>query len=122
MIQEYLVRAEGKSEAERDAIYKEIKARTVMPRVTVAAVADHIEHIRRVTGVHHIGIGGDYDGNTNWPEGLEDVSMYPNLFAELVRRGWSDEDLAKIAGANVLRALEQAEAIARQLQRENAPN
>jgi membrane dipeptidase len=122
MIQEYLVRAEGKSDAERDAIYKEIEARTVMPTVTVAAVADHIEHIRRVAGVDHIGIGGDYDGNTNWPEGLEDVSMYPNLFAELVRRGWSDEHLAKVAGANVLRALEQAEAVARRLQQETPPN
>ncbi|MFZ2507814.1 MAG: membrane dipeptidase, partial [Steroidobacteraceae bacterium] len=122
MIQEYLVRAAGKSEAERDAIYKEIEARTVMPRVTVAAVADHIAHIRRVAGVDHIGIGGDYDGNTNWPEGLEDVSMYPNLFAELIRRDWSDEDLAKVAGENVLRALEQAEAVARRLQQETPPN
>jgi len=116
MMKEYLARAEGKSDAERKAIYEEIQAKTKMPPVSVAAVADHIEHIRKVAGVDHIGIGSDYDGNTNWPTGLEDVSMFPNLFAELIRRGWSDEDLAKIAGGNVLRALEQAEAVAKRLQ------
>ena len=122
MIQEYNTRAQGKSEAERAAINEEIRARTVMPKVTIAAVADHIEYIRKLIGVDYIGIGGDFDGNKDWPEGLSDVSMYPNLFAELVRRGWSDEDLAKIAGGNVLRALEQAEAVARRLQQETPPN
>lgn len=113
-MKEYLARAQGKPEAERSAIYEEIKAQMAakMPKVTVAAVADHIEYIRKVAGVDHIGIGSDYDGNDNWPAGLEDVSMFPNLFAELVRRGWSDEDLMKIMGGNVLRALEQAEAVA----------
>ena len=122
MIQEYLARAEGKSEAERTAIDAEIRAKTVMPKVTIAAVADHIEYIRKMIGVDYIGIGSDYDGNENWPEGLSDVSMYPNLFAELVRRGWNDEDLVKIAGENVLRAVEQAEAVARRLQQETLPN
>jgi membrane dipeptidase len=122
MIKEYLARAEGKNEAEREAIQAEIKARTVMPKVTIGAVADHIDYIRKLIGVDYIGIGSDFDGNTNWPEGLTDVSMYPNLFAELVRRGWNDEDLAKIAGGNVLRALEQAEAVARRLQQETKPN
>lgn len=115
-IEEYLARSRGKSDAERSAIYEEIQAKIQMPRVTVAEVADHIEHIRKVASVDNIGIGGDFDGNTNWPEGLSDVSMYPNLFAELIRRGWSDADLAKIAGGNVLRALEQAESVARRLQ------
>jgi membrane dipeptidase len=87
-----------------------------MPKVTIADVADHIEYIRKVAGVDHVGIGSDFDGNDNWPEGLSDVSMFPSLFAELIRRGWSDEDLAKLAGGNVLRALEQAEAAARKLQ------
>ncbi|MGH6892766.1 MAG: dipeptidase [Dongiaceae bacterium] len=119
MIREYLVRAEGKTEAEAKAINEEIRARTVMPRVSVGAVADHIEHIRKFAGVDHIGIGSDYDGNTYWPEGLSDVSMFPNLFAELVRRGWSDKDLRRIAGENVLRALEQAEAVARRIQAED---
>lgn len=82
------------------------------PAVTVRDVADHIEHIRRVAGVDHVGIGGDYDG-TDWlPEGLEDVSAYPNLFAELIRRGWSDRDLRKLAGGNILRVMRQAEAAA----------
>jgi membrane dipeptidase len=115
-MQEYLRRSPGKSEAERDAIYKEVMSKVKMPRVTVGAVADHIEHVRKVAGVDNIGIGSDYDGNSDWPEGLSDVSMYPNLFAELVRRGWSDADLEKIAGGNVLRALEKAEAVAKRLQ------
>ena len=82
------------------------------PTVTVRDVADHIEHIRRVAGVDHVGLGGDYDG-TDWlPEGLEDVSAYPNLFAELIRRGWSDADLRKLAGGNIVRVMRQAEAVA----------
>jgi membrane dipeptidase len=117
-MKEYLARAQGKPEAERKEIYEEIKAQMAanMPKVTVAAVADHIEYIRKVAGVDYIGIGSDYDGNDNWPDGLEDVSMFPNLFAELVRRGWSDVDLTKVMGGNVLRALERAEAVARELQ------
>ena len=75
--------------------------------LALAQVADHIDHIRKVAGVDHVGIGGDFDGNDRWPVGLSDVSMYPNLFAELIRRGWSDADLKKLAGENVLRALEQ---------------
>ncbi len=122
MIQEYNARAQGKSEAERKAIEDEIAARTVMPKVTIAEVADHIEYIRKLIGVDYIGIGSDFDGNEDWPEGLSDVSMYPNLFAELIRRGWSDADLKKIAGGNVLRVLEQAEAVARRLQQETPPN
>lgn len=121
MMKEYLARAEGKSDEERNVIYEEIKARSKIPPVAIAAVADHIEHVRKVAGVDHIGIGSDYDGNSNWPTGLEDVSTFPKLFAELIRRGWSDEDLAKIAGGNVLRALEQAEAVAKRFQSENRP-
>ncbi len=118
MTLEYLARSNGKSPAEQNAIYEELKARVVMPAVSVAEVADHIDHIKKVAGVDAIGIGSDYDGNTNWPEGLSDVSMFPNLFAELVRRSWSDADLQKIAGGNVLRALEQAEVVAKRLQRQ----
>jgi membrane dipeptidase len=82
------------------------------PEVTVRDVVDHIEHIRRVAGVDHVGLGGDYDG-TDWlPEGLEDVSAYPNLFAELIRRGWRDADLRKLAGGNIIRVMRQAEAVA----------
>jgi membrane dipeptidase len=81
-------------------------------------VADHIEYVRRVAGVEHVGIGGDFDGNSEWPVGLSDVSMYPNLFAELIRRGWSDRDLTLLAGENVLRALEQAERVSAEMQRQ----
>jgi membrane dipeptidase len=117
-IKEYMERSKGKTPAEQAKLYEEIQVELnkKMPKVTVAEVADHIDYIRKLVGVDYIGIGSDFDGNTNWPEGLSDVSMYPNLFAELVRRGWSDEDLAKVAGGNVLRALEQAEAVAKRLQ------
>jgi membrane dipeptidase len=93
-----------------------------LPKATIGQVADHIEHARKVAGVDHIGLGGDYDGNTNWPEGLEDVSRYPYLFAELVRRGWSDADLGKLASGNVLRALGQAEGVARRLRSARPPS
>ena len=89
------------------------------PRATLSQVADQIDYVRKVAGVDHVGIGGDFDGITEVVEGLEDVSKYPNLFAELVRRGWSDADLRKLAGENLLRVFGQAEAVAKRLQREN---
>ncbi len=87
-------------------------------RVTLGEVADHVEHVRRTAGVDHIGLGGDYDGADALPEGLEDVSKYPNLFAELIRRGWNDADLAKLASGNILRVMRRAEEVAARLQRE----
>ena len=110
-------RAQGKSVEESEKIFDEIMGGLKLPKTSIAMVANHIEHIRKVAGVKHIGLGGDYDGNTDWPVGLEDVSGYPLLFAELIRRGWSDEDLKLLAGENVLRALAQAEDVARQLNR-----
>jgi len=92
------------------------------PKATLADVVAHIEHIRKVAGIDHIGIGGDFDGIDSTPVGLEDVSAYPALFAELARRGWSDEDLRKLAGENLLRVMRQAEAVARRLQRERGPS
>jgi membrane dipeptidase len=87
-----------------------------MPRATLAEVADHIEHIAKVAGVDHVGLGGDFDGvNNELPEGLADVSTYPALLAELMRRGWSDADVAKLAGGNVLRVMEQAERVAKSM-------
>ena len=77
---------------------------------TLAQVADHIDHVRAVAGVDHVGIGADYDGTDSMPEGLEDVSCYPALFAELLRRGWSQDDCARLSGGNVLRVLRAAEA------------
>ena len=82
---------------------------------TLSDVADHIDHIRKVIGVDHIGVGGDFDGFTGGVRGLEDVSKYPDLFAELLRRGYSKDDLKKIAGLNVLRALRGAERVAKEM-------
>jgi membrane dipeptidase len=92
------------------------------PHATVKDVADVIEHIRDVAGVDHVGIGADYDGITTTPDGLPDVSSYPVIFAELIRRGWSDADLSKLAGQNVLRAFHQAEAVAKKLQQTEKPS
>lgn len=91
------------------------------PSVTVADVADHIEHIARVAGHDHVGIGGDFDGITDLVEGLDSVDDYPALFAELIRRGWSDANLAKLAGGNVLRVMARAEAVAASLSAESPP-
>ncbi|MDB4887605.1 MAG: peptidase renal dipeptidase [Gemmatimonadetes bacterium] len=79
------------------------------PAATITDVADHIDHVRRVAGVDHVGIGSDFDGITENVVGLEDVSTFPALFAELARRGWSDADLAKLSSGNILRVLERAE-------------
>jgi membrane dipeptidase len=86
------------------------------PAVTIAMVADHVEHIRTVAGVDCVGIGSDFDGIPAGPVGLEGVDKYPALFEELARRGWSDADLAKVAGGNVLRVMRDAEAAAKRLQ------
>ena len=87
------------------------------PVTTLAMVADHIDHIAKVAGHDHVGIGGDFDGVPDTPVGLEDVRKYPALFAELARRGWSDADLEKLAGRNFLRVLRANEAVARRLQK-----
>ena len=86
------------------------------PQVTVAMVADHVDHIRKVCGVDCVGIGSDFDGIGLTPTGLEGVDKYPALFVELARRGWRDGDLAKLASGNVLRVMRGAEATARRLQ------
>ncbi len=88
------------------------------PTATLQHVADHIEHVRDVAGVDHVGIGSDYWGSGDMPEGLEDVSRFPYLFAELIKRGWTDEDLKKLAGGNLLRVLQRAETVATRLQKE----
>jgi membrane dipeptidase len=101
------------------AITREIKqwrAAHPEPRATLSQVADQIEYVRKVAGIDHVGIGSDFDGITEVVQGLEDVSTFPALFAELARRGWSDEDLRKLAGENFLRVFGQAEAVAKRLQ------
>lgn len=92
------------------------------PVATLKDVADHIDHIRKVAGIDHAGIGGDFDGIATVPTGLESVEMYPNLFAELLRRGYSDEDIRKIAGLNALRVMRKAEAVAKRLRAERPPS
>jgi membrane dipeptidase len=86
-----------------------------MPRVRIADLVDHIDHIRQVAGVDHVGIGSDFDGIRLAPEGLEDVSGYPALLAELLRRGYSDEEVARIAGGSFLRVMRRVEQVASEL-------
>jgi membrane dipeptidase len=83
-----------------------------MPSATISQVADHIDHVRQVAGLAHVGIGGDFDGTPSMPLGLHDVSRYPALFYELQRRHWSESDLKALAGANILRVLRDAESSA----------
>jgi membrane dipeptidase len=92
------------------------------PRATVAQVADHIDHVRRVAGVDHIGIGSDYDGTSSLPVGLEDVSTYPALVVELLRRGYTDDEIRKILGLNVLRVMRAVERVAADLQHDTPPS
>jgi membrane dipeptidase len=92
------------------------------PRASIDDVVRHIEHVRDVAGIDHVGIGADYDGIGELPVGLPDVSSYPVLFAELHRRGWTEEDLAKLASGNVLRVWAEAERVAARLQREREPS
>jgi len=98
--------------AERRRALEAWDAANPRPRATLAQVADHIEHVRDVAGADHVGIGSDLDGIDHVPVGLEDVSKFPDLLAELARRSWSDEDLAKLAGGNLLRVLREAEVVA----------
>jgi len=113
----------AKSSAEMQQIEKDYAAaHGPAPIATLAQVADHVEHVARVAGRDHVGIGSDFWGSTDEPSGLADVSRFPDLFAELVRRGWSDSDLAKLAGGNVIRALRDAEAAARRLSATRGPS
>jgi membrane dipeptidase len=92
------------------------------PRATIADAADHIDHIRQVAGIDHIGLGGDFDGIESVVLGLEDVSTYPALLAELLRRGYKDEDITKITGKNILRVMRQAEKVSATLHAERGPS
>ncbi len=112
-IEEFYRRAAGVVDLEgRAALAEELIDSLDVPRPAVAEVADHVEHIARVAGHDHVGIGGDYDGNTFWPQGMDDVSSYPILFAELLARGWSEENLARLANGNILRVMRDAESVA----------
>jgi membrane dipeptidase len=104
------------------ALLAEWEARNPAPRATVQDVADHIDHVVKIAGAAHVGIGSDLDGITTTPEGLESVAAFPLLFKELVRRGYTDEQLKGIAGLNVLRVMRKVEAVASRLQKERPPS
>jgi membrane dipeptidase len=106
----------------KQRLIEEWKAAHPRPQATLKQVADHFDHVRKVAGVDHVAVGSDFDGIEHTPVGLEDVSTFPQLFAELVRRGWSDDDLRKLAGRNLLRVLRAAESTAARLQRERQPS
>jgi membrane dipeptidase len=103
-------------------VHRAFEERTPRPVATVSTVADHLDHMREVAGVDHLGIGGDYDGTPFTPDGLADVSGYPNLIAELLDRGWSRADLAKLTWKNAVRVLGAAEDVARGLQATRGPS
>ena len=103
------------------AVHRAFEAANPRPMATVSTVADHLDHLREVAGVDHIGLGGDYDGTAFTAQGLEDVSGYPNLIAELLTRGWSEADLSKLTWSNSVRVLREAEGVAEQL-RGTAPS
>jgi membrane dipeptidase len=92
------------------------------PRAVLAEVADHVEHVRRVAGIDHVGIGGDFDGSDDVPVGLEDVACYPALIAELLDRGWSQDECVRLVGGNVLRVLREAEAVSRSSSARRGPS
>jgi membrane dipeptidase len=116
------IKASVTDTAEVSRLAKEYEARNPRPRATLKQVTDHIEYVRKVAGVDHVGIGSDFDGIDTVPEGLEDVSRFPDLFAELILRGWSDADLKKLAGQNLLRAFRATEATAKRLQKTREPS
>ena len=121
MMQEYRTRYPDPSERVRaiEAWYR--TEGTKLPRGTIKDVADHVDHLVKVAGIDHVGLGSDFDGITRWPEGLDDVSSFPRLTDELLRRGYSDEDVHKILGRNVLRAFREAEQVAKRLQATTTP-
>lgn len=108
--------------AARSRAMDEWRAAHPMPRGTIRTIADHIDHIVQVAGIDHVGYGSDFDGVSALPVGLEDVSRFPYLTAELLRRGYSDADVGKILGGNLIRVMRQAETVAARLQSERAPS
>ncbi|MFE9171487.1 dipeptidase [Streptomyces kebangsaanensis] len=108
--------------AEAMRVHRAFEESNPRPVATAATVADHLDHMREVAGIDHLGIGGDYDGTAFTPDGLRDVSGYPNLIAELLDRGWSKTDLAKLTWQNAVRVLGAAEDVARDLQATRGPS
>lgn len=103
-------------------IHADFEALNPRPMATVGTIADHLDHMREIAGIDHIGVGGDYDGTAFLPLELEDVSGYPHLIAELLTRGWSDADVAKLTWQNAVRVLRDAEAVSRELSTRVGPS
>lgn len=97
------------------------KKGTIALNATLEQVADHIDHIKKVAGIDHVGLGSDYDGVTRLPKGLGDVSKFPDLIAELLKRNYTEEEVKKVVGENLIRAFEKAEEVAKKLQKERPP-
>ena len=114
-LSETLKRITSAEESKR--IQQEYAVTHPKPKALLSDVADHIEYIRKVAGVDHLGIGSDFFGGEEMPVGLEDTSKFPYLFAELIKRGWSDADLRKLAGENILRVIREAEGVSLRLQK-----
>ena len=110
------------TELELEAIGRSWQREHPGPVATLAQVADHIDRLRDIAGIEHVGIGSDFDGGALLPEGLGDVSRFPDLLAELFRRGYSTADVGRVAGGNLLRLLREAESVARRLQAEREPS
>ncbi|MEW1904153.1 MULTISPECIES: dipeptidase [unclassified Streptomyces] len=104
------------------ALHRAYEEANPRPVATAATVADHLDHMREVAGIDHIGIGGDYDGTAFTPSGLDDVAGYPNLVAELLHRGWSHPDLARLTWSNAVRVLRDAEDVSRDLRDRTTPS
>jgi membrane dipeptidase len=121
--EERLEKIHGKDSPKAEAELAIWKRNNPEPRATLADVANHVDHVRKVAGIDNIGIGADYEGfSSQPPKGLEDVSCYPALFAELMNRGYSKEDIKKIAGLNILRVMRAAEKTSAELRSGSAPS
>jgi membrane dipeptidase len=121
--QQQALRAQFPSnEAYVGAAMERWRAENPEPRATLSQVADHIDHVRKIAGIDHIGLGGDFDGITSVVQGLEDVSKYPDLTAELLKRGYTDQDLKKILGLNILRVMREAERVSTELKKKRGPS
>ncbi len=107
--------------AEFDRAYKAWSESHPMPRGTVADVVDHVDHITKVAGIDHVGLGSDFDGITAWPVGLEDVSTYPRITEEMLKRNYSEADVHKVLGGNALRAFRRAGEVAKELRKTTRP-
>jgi len=110
------------NEAQVSAAMERWRAENPEPRATLTQVADHIDHVRKVAGIDHLGLGGDFDGITAVVQGLEDVSKYPDLTAELLKRGYTDQDVKKILGLNILRVMREAERVSGELRKKRGPS